>query len=245
MPVGQSSIIKLEDLVRSAKHISDIDKAFLLDKAREMKPLEKLQLEQSLVSNQIPESLAQIARLRQRFMALENKPKGNDVFSKIIQTVIPAPQKRLFSKSVLLQPHVSGTAESKAVTLNPAPAMIRNLSEFNNLKQLVVLNPAHVTFLTSDSSDQILDNFYKVLEKLFDAISDVKVKRDYLMTFMQSMLFNMYLNTGMTALRHPELQPRSIALNQMYQIDNRKYLNKTQFQHTSNITSEIRSLCGL
>ncbi|GAB4145306.1 MAG: hypothetical protein OHK0017_04750 [Patescibacteria group bacterium] len=235
---------RLEKLIAEAPHIPDMDKSFLLAKLPEMKPLDKLQLEQSLLSGMIPESLAQIARLRQKFMATENKPKG-DVITKIVETILPQQPKVPASQSILIKPHLSGMEPVQAVVPNPAPAMIRNLTEFATLDQLAVLNPAHVTFAVNDPVEQIMENFFEKVVKLFETVPEPKKKRAYLMTFMQSMLFNIYLNTGITALRHPELQPRSIALNQMSQIDNRKYLNKKQFQYTAQITSYLRSICGL
>ena len=236
---------RLQLLITQSGFISDTDKGFLISKIPEMNPLDKLQLEQNLLSGMVPESLQQIARMRQLFMKTEGPKRAPDPISKFIQTVAPPAPKVLLSQSILLKPNMSGTPAPTPYVPNPAPAVIPNLSQFNNINQLIVLNPAHLTFGVNDPVDQIINDFLKKLDAMFAALPDMVTKRSYLMTFMQSMLFRIYLSTGETALRHPELQPRAIALNQMYQIDNRKYLNKNQFQYTSRIVSHLRALCAL
>jgi len=241
----QSNRSRLENLITQSGFISDIDKTFLISNILEMSPLDKLHLEQTLLSGMVPESLQHIAQLRQQFLSKEIPKKDSDVLSKLIQKVAPSAPKVLISQSILLKPNFSGSPVPHPVTPNPMPAMITNLTQFSNLTQLITLNPAHVTFGVNDPSEQIINDFLKKLDAMFSTLQDMVIKRSHLMSFMQSILFKIYLGTGETALRHPELQPRSIALNQMYQIDNRKYLNKAQFQLTSRITSHLRNLCAL
>lgn len=64
------------------------------------------------------------------------------------------------------------------------------------------------------------------------------------MNFLQSPLFSGYLNTGLTALRHPELEPSKIILNLLYQIDS-NYLNNKQFVQAATVSNHLRGLCGL
>lgn len=244
-PQTNSAPTRLHQLITQSGFISDSDKSFLILKLIEMNPLDKLHLEQNLLSGMVPESLAAIARLRQQFMKTEGPKKAPDPITKFIQSVAPQAAKVLLSQSILLKPHLSGTPAPQPHIPNPTPAVIPNLVQFNNINQLVILNPAHLTFGVNDPVDQIINDFMKKLDAMFGALPDMVTKRSYLMMFMQSMLFRIYLSTGETALRHPELQPRAIALNQMYQIDNRKYLNKNQFQYTARIVSHIRALCAL
>ena len=242
---GANAPSRLQLLIAQSNFISESDKSFLIANLDGMKPLDRLQLEQTLMSGMVPESLQQIARLRQQFMAKE-APKGNpDIITKFIQSVAPPAQKVLLSQSILLKPHLSGTPTPQPFVPNPMPAVIPSLTQFNHLNQLITLNPAHVTFGVSDPIEQIINDFLSKIDKMFGTLPDMITKRSYLMSFMQSMLFRIYLSTGETALRHPELQPRSVALNQMYQIDNRKYLNKNQFQYTSRIINHLRSLVAL
>ena len=243
--VSSGAPSRLQLLIFQSNFISDTDKAFLHNNLAQMKPLDKLQLEQTLMSGMVPESLQQVARLRQQFMAKEAPKASPDIITKFIQSVVPPAQKVLLSQSILLKPHLSGTPTPQPFVPNPMPAVIPSLTQFNNLNQLITLNPAHVTFGVSDPIEQTINDFLAKIDKMFSSLPDMITKRSYLMSFMQSMLFRIYLSTGETALRHPELQPRSVALNQMYQIDNRKYLNKNQFQYTSRIINHLRSLAAL
>jgi len=236
---------RLQTLIGESSFISDTDKGFLIRNLDSMKPLDRLQLEQSLMSGMVPESLQQVARLRQKFIAKEAPKAAPDMLTKFIQSVSPAAPKVLLSQSILLKPHQSGTPTPTPFVPNPIPAPIANLMQFSSLNQLITLSPAHVSFGVSDPIEQIINDFLSKIDKMFAALPDMVTKRSYLMSFMQSILFRIYLSTGETALRHPELQPRSVALNQMFQIDNRKYLNKNQFQYTSKIVNQIRSMAAL
>jgi hypothetical protein len=242
---GANTPPRLQLLIAQSNFISDSDKAFLIANLDGMKPLDRLQLEQTLMSGMVPESLQQVARLRQQFMAKEAPKASPDIITKFIQSVAPPAQKTMLSQSVLLKPHLSGTPTPQPFVPNPMPAVIPSLAQFTGLNQLITLNPAHVTFGVNDPVEQIINDFLNKIDKMFSTLPDMITKRSYLMSFMQSLLFRIYLSTGETALRHPELQPRSVALNQMYQIDNRKYLNKNQFQYTSRIINHLRSLAAL
>ncbi len=236
---------RLQNLITQSGFIADTDKGFLIRNLDSMKPLDRLQLEQSLMGGMVPESLQQVARLRQKFIAKEAPKAAPDMLTKFIQSVAPPAPKVLLSQSILLKPHQSGTPTPTPFVPNPVPGTITNLSQFSSLNQLITLSPAHVSFSVNDPIEQIINEFLEKVDKMFVTLPDMVTKRSYLMSFMQSILFRIYLSTGETALRHPELQPRSVALNQMFQIDNRKYLNKNQFQFTSKIVNHLRSLAAL
>ena len=65
--------------------------------------------------------------------------------------------------------------------------------------------------------------FNNKIEILFESIPSITERRSYLIQYLSSPLFRIYLKTGTTALNHPELQPSSIVLNTLYQIDSQLY----------------------
>jgi hypothetical protein len=57
-------------------------------------------------------------------------------------------------------------------------------------------------------------------------------------------MYTAYMNTGITALKNPDIEPRKIILDTLHQA-NRIYLNASQFEMASIITNHIRHLCGV
>ena len=86
--------------------------------------------------------------------------------------------------------------------------------------------------------------FYVKLDQLFELITDVNMKRAYFMMFLQSPMYACYMDTGMTALRHPEITPTALILNRLQHI-HPKYLNTNQFQLASKICAHLRMLCAI
>ncbi|NJS41832.1 hypothetical protein HC766_05935 [Candidatus Gracilibacteria bacterium] len=138
--------------------------------------------------------------------------------------------------------YIIGSTEPVAV--NSTPVNLANLQSLNDLAQLNSLHPTHINFNLNNNSEQLIRNFLQKLDNLFDKIPNINQKRNYLMNFLQSPLFNSYLNTGITALRHPEIQPSKVVLNTLNHIDT-KYLNNKQFVITSKISNHIRSIVAL
>lgn len=115
------------------------------------------------------------------------------------------------------------------------------LNDIVDLAQLNQLNPEHVRFRLDENVEQVLHEFFVKTEKMFRASKDIKERRDYMMTFLQSQLFTSYLNTGLTALRHPEIRPRNTILNTLHKT-NDQYLSKKQFQYAALVSHHIRGL---
>jgi hypothetical protein len=120
----------------------------------------------------------------------------------------------------------------------------KNIDYFTNLDQLCLLESSHVTFSLDDNVPIIIQKFLNKLTTLFDEIDDIMIKRSYFRLFMRSALFNNYLNTGITALRHTEIQPRKIVLNLIYQTDP-IYMNANQFEYTSTISHHLKQLVDI
>ena len=232
----------LQALIQNTPFLTPSDKSFLMEKAPLMSPLDKLKLRQSLDTGVAPAILQQLQLVRAKFFDQEI-PKQPDAISKVINAVIPPKPKKVISYSILSQNQLLGGPTPQAVTADNVP-LINNLSEFSHPAQLSQLHPNHINFNLNDNSEQIIQQFFKKLDSLFGKIPSLNVRRCYFMNFLQSPLFGGYLNTGLTALRHPELEPSKIILNLLYQIDS-NYLNNKQFTQTASISNHVRNLCGL
>ena len=77
-----------------------------------------------------------------------------------------------------------------------------------------------------------------------DKIPDINIKRSFFASFVNSPLFVSYLNSGLTAMRHPELEPRDVVLNTLHSV-NDNYLNNRTFEMASIITNHLRHLSGI
>lgn len=234
-----------QDLIQAINQtpfLSDGDKSYLISKLDQLNPLEKLKLKQSLQAGMAPPVLQQLQIMRAKFYQ-DEAPKKDDLLTRMAHSVIPQKAKRVLSKSILNQPQVLGGPVPQAIT-DEVVNQFNTLDEFTQLSQLRLLNAGHVTFDLNQNGEQLLQNFLFRLTKIFEQIPDVNLRRNYFMNFLQSPLFGAYLNTGLTALRHPELEPANIILNLLYQIDG-NYLNNKQFSFAARVSTHIRSLCGI
>jgi hypothetical protein len=229
------------DLINKSTILNNGDKEFMVEMIDTLSPLERLKLEGSLMSNTAPDLLNTINMMRASFFKQETAPKP-DFITKMVQKLSPPPMRKILSHSVLNQPAYLGgqlPQPYKAPHVN-----FPTLAEFVNLAELNSLTPHHVIFNLNDNSDQVITQFYQKLDHLFEPIVDVTVRRAYFMMFLQSPLYACYMDTGMTALRHPEITPASIVLNRLQQI-HPKYLNTKQFQIASKICAHLRILCSI
>jgi hypothetical protein len=229
------------DLIQNSSALNMGDKEFMIGMLDQLTPLERLKLEGSLISNTAPELLNTINAMRANFFKQETAPKP-DFITKMVQKISPPINRKILSHSILNQPAYLGgqlPQPYKAPHIN-----IQSLVEFNNLAELNSLIPHHVVFNLNDNSEQIITQFYQKLDHLFEPILDINVRRAYFMMFLQSPLYACYMDTGMTALRHPEILPSSIILNRLQQI-HPKYLNTKQFQIASKICAHLRILCSI
>lgn len=229
----QENLSNLENLISTSSILESRDRYFLLSILENISSLDRLKLRQGLMSGMSTQVAQQIDLLKDKFQPKTNPKKPEEK---------PEEQKRILNISILTQTSYLGGPLPKVVEGAAEP--LDSLRNFRSLTQLKSLQAEHVTFKINDNVEQIIRNFLDTLEKLFDNIDDVYKRRCYFMNFLQSNLFSGYLNTGLTALRHPELEPAKVILNTLHQI-NPDYLNNRQFQHAAVICSQIRNLCGL
>jgi hypothetical protein len=229
------------ELITASINLAPNEKEFLISKLDEIKPLDRLKVQKDLQAGIRPELLESLLILRNQFIKKEAPPKP-DLFSKIAQVINPPKPKKVLSSTV-----INNTTYLGSNPPSPVQAQQINLSsieQFSDLSELNSLVPSLVTFEINDSSDQKLLQFFQKLDNLFQNAHDISQKRSYFMNYLQSPLYLAYMDTGLTALRHPEITPSSIILNRLQQIDP-KYLNTKQFQTVAKITGHIRSLVSI
>ena len=224
------------------------EKQYLLERLEQMNRLEILKLKHSLQIGQYPEVLKSFHLLRENFVNLETKSLVQEKkdFLQQLKDLIGGRKsdKKVVSHSILTQPALLGTPVPQPIqddTVKP----LSKLSEFYHPVQLGHLDVSHITIgLTDQNKNQVFNDFFQKLDQIFSKISDINWRRRYFMCYLQSPLFSSYLNTGLTVLRHSELQPPQAALNLLSQIDS-SYLNRQQFIDAANITNYIRNLCSV
>lgn len=238
LPQDQS----LSDLIRDSALLLDFEKAYLLEKLPELGPLDKLKSKQALLSNTTPEVILRFRRMRQNFIEREKENHRKNLEpQRGFFNQAPKP-KQPATHSLLVNPLHLGTPSPR-----PPGGPRENLStlaNFTRLTQLGSLNPTHVVFEPEQNAKQQINRFIETLEAEFEKIPDPLSKRNYFVLFFQSPLFQAYLHSGLTALKHPEIKPRASVLNIMQRIDPR-FLNRTQFEATAQITHGLRTLTGL
>jgi hypothetical protein len=233
---------ELLQLIEQSTHLTPSDKSYLINQISLVAPLDKLRLKHSLANGHAPAILDHLRIIRDKFATLE-KPKALNPVAKVINTLFkPAPPK-IVSNSFLNQGILLGGQVPKLIATTNI-ATLPSLSQIDSLDQLKILTSNHISFNLNQNTDYEMQIFYQKISGLFSKIHSINERRNYFLNFLSSPLFKAYINTGLTALRHPELQPASIVLNTMYQID-AKYLNNKQFRLTANISTCLRGLCGL
>lgn len=229
-------------LIESSPLLAPSDKSYLTNQVNFIAPLDKLRLKHSLANGHAPAILDHLRIIRDKFINLE-KPKATNPVTKVLNTLFKPAAPKIVSNSFLNQGVLLGGNVPKIIptgTIVSLPA----LSQIESLDQLKILTSNHISFNLNQNTDYEMQIFYQKISELFSKIHSINSRRDYFLNFLSSPLFKAYINTGLTALRHPELQPASIVLNTMYQID-AKYLNNKQFRLTANISTCLRGLCGL
>ncbi len=221
---------ELVQLIQNTDIIQDQDRRFLLANITKFNPIESLKIKNALITGTSSILLEIISDMQSPVVAAEKKQ-------------LQKKDKKILNYSILTQPNYLGADVPKAVSIDDVPPL-QNLLDFHHPSQLSLLSPDHVSFGINDSSEQIIRNFLDSLEKILGKIKDVQTKRSYFMNFLQSALFSNYMNTGLTALRHPEIEPAKVILNTLHQI-NTSYLNNNQFQYAALICNQVRSLCAL
>ena len=229
------------ELVNKSPILNPGDKDFIISKLDDLSPLEKLKLQTNLASNIAPEILQTINEIRASFFKQETPP-APDFLTKMAQKISPTKPKPIISHTILNNPAYLGGQLPRPY--NAPPVRLQSLAQITKLSELNSLSPFHITFNLNENSEQKLNDFYLKLDQLFSEVLDIHIRRSYFMMFLQSPLYLGYIETGLTALRHPEITPANIVLNRLQQI-HPKFLNTRQFQTASKICAHIRMLCGI
>lgn len=241
----------MSDQIRALIQNSNLkpnEKGYLLERLEHMDMLEQLKLRRSLQAGQYPEALQGLQLMKQTFVDvekqnLEDEKKG---FLKQVADLVSgsASGKKVLSDSILTQPGLLGGPVPQPIDGGQA-RNLEKLTDFYHPAQLGQLDIVHISFgQQPQSRDQVFNDFFKKLEEIFSRVPDINQRRRYFMNYLQSPLFTNYLNTGLTALRHPEMRPARAILNLLSQM-NQTYLNREQFKNAAYLTAYIRNLCGL
>jgi hypothetical protein len=228
-------------LINDSINLAPSEKEFLVSKLDEIKPLDRLKVQKDLQAGIRPELLESLLILRNQFIKKET-PTKPDLFTKIAQVINPPKAKKILSSSVINNTTYLGS--NPPLPILSKQINLASIEQFSDLSQLNSLVPNLVTFEINDSGEQKLLQFFQKLDDLFLHAHDINEKRSYFMNFLQSPLYLAYMDTGLTALRHPEITPSNIILNRLQQID-QKYLNTRQFQIAARTTGHIRSLVSI
>jgi hypothetical protein len=229
-------------LINQTQFLSPSDKSFLAERLNEMNALEKLRLRGALLGGHAPDILQSLQLMRAKFFSKE-LPKKPDLLTRISNAFTGKKENQIIAHSILTQSTILGSNPPTAIHDKSLP-LLQNLADFSSPGQLSMLNSSHVTLGLNVNTEQIIQNFLEKLTTIFNQLDNINLKRSYFMNFVESPLFVSYINTALTALRHPELQPPKIILNLLYQI-NPQYLNNKQFQFAAVISNHLRNICGI
>jgi hypothetical protein len=226
----------------AANHtLSRDDKSYLSQTIIKLNPLEKLKLKNTLGTDD-PVALRSMVELIKIKFPIVVKP-NTGFFGKISQFINPPKPQKIVSPSILSNPiSLGGPVPSPFPLGNTQP--LQNTEQFFDLGQLGMLNQSHFINGTEQQEDVNLQKFLEKIDNMFDQVSDTQTKRSYFASFVTSPLFNSYMNTGLTAIRHPEIEPREIILNTLHMTNN-NYLDKRKFEIASIITNHLRHQCGI
>ena len=240
MPQNQDQ--NLISLIRNAPYLMEPEKQYLVEKIPIMGPLDKLKTKKSLTENTTPDLIVEFRPTREEFLKSEKpkEAKPNALQAKILGQK-PKP-KQIVAFSILGQPHYLGSPSPRPQPVRPIPST--KLEEIVELFHLGSLTPDHVSFTINENGEQAIRAFLQRIETKMSTLPDMYQKRNVLALFLSSPLFKLYLNTGITALKHPEIKPKSTILNTMQKID-RRFLNRNQFEYAAMLSSGLRSMAGL
>lgn len=228
--------------------LTDGEKNFLLDRIKDMDMLQILKLRRSLLTGEYPEALKSFQLMKQSFVEIEKKnfEEEKKGFLKQLADMVSGTKngKKILSNSILVQPGLLGGPVPQPIQ-DVQVRPLKTLADFYHPGQLGQIDLVHITFSGgAQNQGQVFGDFFRKLDEIFSKVSDINVRRGYFMNYLQSPLFTNYLNTGLTALRHTELQPPRAVLNLLSQMSS-SYLNREQFKNAALLTAYIRNLCAL
>jgi hypothetical protein len=232
---------EIMDLVHDTGILNQPDKNYLLDILPRLAPLEKFKLRTALNSEQTKAILSSVQLLKVKYPPEVKKPNG--IMGQISNFIHPPKPQKLVAMSILSQPAVIGTVMPMPITSSQIP-VLNSVDSFTDLLQLNIINQTHLQIGSTDQEELSLQRLLNKLDDLINKIEDINIKRSFFASYIQSPLFVSYLNTGLTAMRHPEIEPRDVILNTLHKV-NENYLNNKTFEMASIVTNHLRHLCGI
>lgn len=232
---------QINTTITANRILSREDKSFLSQTIIKLNPLEKLKLKNTLDSDDSTALRSMVELIKIKFPVLIKPNTG--FFGKISQFINPPKVQKIVSASILSTPATLGGPVPSPFPLVNIP-QLQSTQEFSDLAQLAMLDQLHFINGTEQQEDVNLRKFLEKLDNMFEQIADTQTKRSYFASFVTSPLFNSYMNTGLTAVRHPEIEPREIILNTLHTTNN-NYLDKRKFEIASIITNHLRHQCGI
>jgi hypothetical protein len=227
--------------INANTYITREDKMFLTQVLVKLNPLEKLKLKSLVSSDEQTTLVSGIELLKIKFPPEVKVQSG--FFSKISQFINPPKPQKIVSPSILSSTQALGGPI-------PVPFPANNVGRldtseaFYDLAQLAFLDQSQFGNGTEQQEDVNLQKFLEKIDGMFETVPKTETKRSYFASFVTSPMFNAYMNTGLTAIRHPEIEPREIILNTLH-LTNSNYLDKRKFEIASIITNYLRHLCGI
>ncbi|MGL4759448.1 MAG: hypothetical protein ACRCXZ_08990 [Patescibacteria group bacterium] len=238
----------LKEALTKTNILQEAEKQFILARLEKFDHLDKFKLKRFISINDEKNIRETYKLIRDKIIREEKEleylqqQKQKKGPSGILDKITTSTQNNLenpIAKSHLSDPKFLGHDITAPPEVRGQP--FKNLEDFSSLDQLSLLDTSHVTFSLDDNAPLLMQKFKEKLADLFNDLENVHDRRGFFRLFMRSSLFNSYLNTGITALRHIEIQPRKIALNLIYQTDP-IYLNINQFENVSEISKLLKQL---
>jgi hypothetical protein len=232
---------QINTTIQANRTLSRDDKIYLSQTLVKLNPLEKLKLKNALDSEDSLALRSMVELIKIKFPIVVKPNTG--FFGKISQFINPPKPQKIVSPSILSTPATLGGPVPTPFPVNNVTPL-QNTEQFSDLSQLAMLDQSHFINGTEQQEDINLQKFLEKLDHMFDQIADTQIKRSYFASFVTSPLFNSYMNTGLTAIRHPEIEPREIILNTLHMTNN-NYLDKRKFEIASIVTNHLRHQCGI
>lgn len=231
------------ELIEDTHVLNSEDKVFLNSILSKMSSLERFKLRLGLKSNESSAILSTVQLLKLRYPP-EQKQANSGFLGTINKLINPPQPQKLVSPSIMSQPNVLGSTAIPQPVQSMYINEVDDIQNFSDLLQLSSISQEALNPGSEGQNEMIINNLLEKFDKLFDEVKDLKTKRSFFASFLQSPLFSSYINSGITAMSHSELQPREVVLNTLHGVS-KVYLKNKTFEMTSIITNHLRHLSGI
>jgi hypothetical protein len=239
---GQKAVPVMDPILQFIK-INEIlnvqDFEFLMRVWKDLTPIEKFKIKSYLQLSQIGSLLTLMQVLKIRFPETKKVTifdKINNIFSK---EQLP---NKIIAPSILMDPKAFGNNFPQALRTDNIPAVTK-IDQIQDLAQLGTFSQSQIEFEPNQDENVILSRFYTKIDALIEKTPNLFVRKCVMATYLQSPLYIGYINTALTAFKHPEIEPRKVVLNLLHSA-NTNFLSSKEFEIASAITGHLRFVCG-